>query len=135
MEDEPRMPTYEYACRTCGEQFEVVQSFTDPPRTECPACGGPLRKVFHAVGIAFKGTGFYKTDNRSSGAGSSRPTDGSKGADKTTSTGAGAGAGGGSGADKGADKSSSSGSGSSRGTGGGGGGGGTAPSSKAAASS
>jgi putative FmdB family regulatory protein len=58
------MPTYEYRCRNCGEPLEVVQSFTDPPLTECPACGGELRKVFQAVGIAFKGSGFYKTDSR-----------------------------------------------------------------------
>jgi putative FmdB family regulatory protein len=58
------MPTYEYRCRNCGEPLEVVQSFTDDPLTECPACGGELRKVFQAVGIAFKGSGFYKTDSR-----------------------------------------------------------------------
>ena len=67
------MPTYEYACRSCGDEFEVVQSFTDPPRTECTVCGGALRKVFSPVGIAFKGTGFYKTDSRSgSGTGRAR---------------------------------------------------------------
>jgi putative FmdB family regulatory protein len=58
------MPRYEYRCRNCGEPLEVVQSFTDDPLTECPACGGELRKVFQAVGIAFKGSGFYKTDSR-----------------------------------------------------------------------
>jgi putative FmdB family regulatory protein len=58
------MPTYEYRCRDCGEPLEVVQSFTDDPLTMCPACGGELRKVFQAVGIAFKGSGFYKTDSR-----------------------------------------------------------------------
>jgi putative FmdB family regulatory protein len=58
------MPTYEYRCRSCGEPLEIVQSFTDDPLTECPACGGELRKVFQAVGIAFKGSGFYKTDSR-----------------------------------------------------------------------
>ena len=59
------MPTYEYRCRECGEHLEVVQSFSDDPLTECPACTGPLRKVFNSVGIAFKGTGFYKNDSRS----------------------------------------------------------------------
>jgi putative FmdB family regulatory protein len=59
------MPTYEYACRSCGSQLEVVQSFTDDPLTTCGECGGPLRKVFSAVGISFKGSGFYKTDSRS----------------------------------------------------------------------
>jgi putative FmdB family regulatory protein len=58
------MPKYEYACKSCGEHTEVVQSFSDAPLTECPACGGPLRKVFSPPGIAFKGSGFYRTDNR-----------------------------------------------------------------------
>ena len=58
------MPTYEYACRACGEHTEVVQSFKDEPLTECPKCGGELRKVFAPIGIAFKGSGFYKTDSR-----------------------------------------------------------------------
>ena len=58
------MPTYEYACKSCGEHLEVAQSFTDEPLTQCPACGGTLRKVFGAVGISFKGDGFYKTDSR-----------------------------------------------------------------------
>jgi len=65
------MPTYEYRCKTCGEQLEVVQSFTDDPLTVCPNCEGELRKVFSPVGIAFKGSGFYKTDNRSSSSSSS----------------------------------------------------------------
>jgi putative FmdB family regulatory protein len=60
------MPTYEYACRSCGEHLEIVQSFKDDPITECPACGGSLRKVFGSVGIVFKGSGFYKTDSRPS---------------------------------------------------------------------
>lgn len=59
------MPTYEYACKQCGEHLEVVQRFADDPLTECPACQGQLRKVFSPVGITFKGSGFYKTDNRS----------------------------------------------------------------------
>ena len=58
------MPTYQYACTACGEQLEAVQSFTDAALTECPACGGALRKVFSAVGVVFKGSGFYKTDSR-----------------------------------------------------------------------
>jgi putative FmdB family regulatory protein len=60
------VPTYEYACRQCGEHLEVVQSFRDDPLTECPSCAGELRKVFGAIGIAFKGSGFYKTDSRDS---------------------------------------------------------------------
>ena len=61
------MPTYEYACKECGEHVEVVQSFKDDALTECPACGGPLRKVFAPVGIVLKGSGFYKTDSRAAG--------------------------------------------------------------------
>ena len=61
------MPTYEYRCDECGERHEVVQSFQDDPLTVCPACGGPLRKVFGAIGVVFKGSGFYKTDSRSTG--------------------------------------------------------------------
>ena len=58
------MPTYEYACKSCGQHLEVVQSFKDDALTECPNCGGELRKVFGNVGIVFKGSGFYKTDSR-----------------------------------------------------------------------
>jgi putative FmdB family regulatory protein len=61
------MPRYEYACRDCGEHLEVVQSFKDDALTECPSCKGRLRKVFTPVGITFKGSGFYKTDSRTSG--------------------------------------------------------------------
>ncbi|WP_182899804.1 FmdB family zinc ribbon protein [Microbispora sp. H10830] len=60
------MPTYQYACTACGEQLEAVQKFSDDPLTECPVCQGKLRKVFSAVGIVFKGSGFYRTDSRSS---------------------------------------------------------------------
>ena len=60
------MPTYQYACTECGEQLEVVQKFSDEPLTECPACKGRLRKVFSAVGVVFKGSGFYKNDSRAS---------------------------------------------------------------------
>ena len=76
------MPTYEYACKSCGEHLEVVQSFRDDPLTECPKCGGTLRKVFSAVGIAFKGSGFYKTDSRS---GSSSAKSGEKSETKSDS--------------------------------------------------
>lgn len=57
------MPKYEYACKSCGQRLEVTQSFSDAPLTECEACGGPLRKVFSAPAITFKGSGFYRTDN------------------------------------------------------------------------
>jgi putative FmdB family regulatory protein len=73
------MPTYEYACKSCGEHLEVVQSFKDDALTECPACGGALRKVFGNIGVTFKGSGFYKTDSRSEPrkAGAARSNDGS----------------------------------------------------------
>jgi putative FmdB family regulatory protein len=58
------VPTYQYRCTACGEDLEAVQSFSDAPLTECPACGGVLRKVFTPVGVVFKGSGFYRTDSR-----------------------------------------------------------------------
>ena len=57
------MPTYEYRCKDCGNDLEVVQAFTDDPLTECPSCGGTLKKKFGTVGISFKGSGFYKNDS------------------------------------------------------------------------
>ncbi|ASW53406.1 FmdB family zinc ribbon protein [Plantactinospora sp. KBS50] len=59
------MPTYQYVCTACGHQLEAVQSFADEPLTECPSCEGRLRKLFNSVGIVFKGSGFYRTDSRS----------------------------------------------------------------------
>ena len=67
------MPTYEYTCKGCGKHLEVVQSFNDSALTECPSCGGPLRKVFGNIGITFKGSGFYRTDNRGNGHRSAAP--------------------------------------------------------------
>ena len=81
------MPTYEYRCAKCGTHFDVYQSFSEDPLTKHPECGGKVTKVLSPAGIVLKGSGFYKTDNRS----------GSKGATK----------------DKKADSSSSSGSSSS----------------------
>ena len=66
------MPTYQYTCTECGEPLEAVQKFTDEPLAVCPACGGRLRKVFSAVGIVFKGSGFYRTDSRN-GSGAKAP--------------------------------------------------------------
>ncbi|MBS4751839.1 FmdB family transcriptional regulator [Nocardioides sp. zg-ZUI104] len=60
------MPTYQYLCTACGHAFEQVQSFSDDALTVCPECDGRLRKVFNSVGVVFKGSGFYKTDSRSS---------------------------------------------------------------------
>ncbi|MYT15239.1 putative regulatory protein, FmdB family [Streptomyces sp. SceaMP-e96] len=65
------MPTYQYQCTECGEGLEAVQKFTDDALTECPACNGRLKKVFSAVGIVFKGSGFYRNDSRGSSSSSS----------------------------------------------------------------
>jgi putative FmdB family regulatory protein len=58
------MPTYQYACTECEHAFEQFQSFSDDALTECPECAGRLRKLFNAVGVVFKGSGFYRTDSR-----------------------------------------------------------------------
>ena len=60
------MPTYQYACTECGHAFDQFQSFSDDALTECPECQGRLRKLFNAVGVVFKGSGFYRTDSRDS---------------------------------------------------------------------
>ncbi|MFH9726871.1 FmdB family zinc ribbon protein [Streptomyces sp. NPDC017254] len=65
------MPTYQYQCTECGEGLEAVQKFTDDALTECPQCEGRLKKVFSAVGIVFKGSGFYRNDSRGSSSSSS----------------------------------------------------------------
>ncbi|MGW0615511.1 FmdB family zinc ribbon protein [Streptomyces sp. NPDC002788] len=65
------MPTYQYQCTACGEGLEAVQKFTDDALTECPSCQGRLKKVFSAVGIVFKGSGFYRNDSRGSSSSSS----------------------------------------------------------------
>jgi len=75
------VPTYQYTCTECGEPLEAVQKFTDAPLAVCPACGGRLRKVFSAVGIVFKGSGFYRTDSRN---GSSATAPASKDKDKSS---------------------------------------------------
>jgi putative FmdB family regulatory protein len=68
------MPTYEYECQSCHQRVEAVQRFTDPALTVCEHCGGELRKVFSAVGVVFKGSGFYKTDSRGADKSSKPPT-------------------------------------------------------------
>ena len=80
------MPTYQYTCTECGEPLEAVQKFTDAPLTVCPACGGRLRKVFSAVGIVFKGSGFYRTDSRN-GSGATAPAASSATSDSGSSNG------------------------------------------------
>ncbi|MFL6108846.1 MAG: FmdB family zinc ribbon protein [Marmoricola sp.] len=91
------MPTYQYSCTDCGHFFEAVQSFSDDSLTVCPECEGKLRKVFNAVGVVFKGSGFYRNDSRSStstsspaasdaGSSSSPKTDTSTKTDSSTTT-------------------------------------------------
>lgn len=70
------MPTYAYACKTCGHRFDAVQSFSDPTLTECPSCGGELRKEYGSIGVTFNGSGFYRTDSRSGSTSSSTGTSG-----------------------------------------------------------
>ncbi len=65
------MPTYSYRCTDCANAFDIQQAFTDDSLTECPTCGGRLRKLFSAVGVTFNGSGFYRTDSRSSTSSSS----------------------------------------------------------------
>ncbi|MCA0178691.1 MAG: FmdB family transcriptional regulator [Actinobacteria bacterium] len=67
------MPTYAYACADCGHAFDIVQSFSDDSLTVCPQCEGRLRKQFNAVGVVFKGSGFYRTDSRSGSKSSTLP--------------------------------------------------------------
>ncbi|WP_447643551.1 FmdB family zinc ribbon protein [Nocardioides zeae] len=68
------MPTYQYACTECGHSFEQVQKFSDDALTECPECHGKLRKLFNAVGVVFKGSGFYRNDSRGKDTSSSSGT-------------------------------------------------------------
>jgi putative FmdB family regulatory protein len=81
------MPIYEYACTACGERTEARQSFTDPPLDSCPICGGSLRKLYSPVGVVFKGSGFYSTDNNKAakqGKSSESASQGSKDTSKGT---------------------------------------------------
>ena len=71
------MPTYQYSCTSCGHFFEQFQSFSEDSLTVCPECQGQLRKVFNAVGVVFKGSGFYRTDSRSSAGGDGSTKSGS----------------------------------------------------------
>ena len=83
------MPTYVYRCGKCGEQIEAFQSFSDKPLTKHAQCGGKLTKVLSAAGIVLKGSGFYKTDNRSGGKGASKEKvkeSASKGSDSSSSS-------------------------------------------------
>ncbi|MFD7685746.1 FmdB family zinc ribbon protein [Streptomyces sp. NPDC059781] len=80
------MPTYQYQCTECGEGLEAVQKFTDDALTECPNCQGRLKKVFSAVGIVFKGSGFYRNDSRGSSSSSSPASSKSSSTSSSTSS-------------------------------------------------
>ncbi|MEV7600392.1 FmdB family zinc ribbon protein [Kitasatospora sp. NPDC089797] len=105
------MPTYQYQCTECGNGLEAVQKFTDEALTTCPDCQGRLRKVFSAVGVVFKGSGFYRTDSRSSS--SSSVSSGSSAGSSTPSTSGSSGSGGSAGSTGSSNSSSSSSSSSS----------------------
>jgi putative FmdB family regulatory protein len=114
------VPTYAYACTVCDHRFDAVQSFSDDALTECPECAGRLRKVFGAVGIHFKGSGFYATDSKKSGSAAKAGSGGSgssgtAGAGEPTGAGAAASAGGGSESGSGDGSSSAGAKGSSSG--------------------
>lgn len=82
------MPTYSYACKQCGHRFDAVQSFSDAALTECPECGGEVRKQYGSIGVTFNGSGFYRTDSRSVGSNgsSSGAASGSSGGSSTSSS-------------------------------------------------
>ena len=80
------MPTYSYACTECGNRFDEVQAFSDDALTTCPKCSGKLRKLFGSVGVVFKGSGFYRTDNRESGKSSSNGSSGKSSESSSSST-------------------------------------------------
>jgi putative FmdB family regulatory protein len=82
------MPTYAYACTQCSHRFDAVQSFADAALTECPDCGGTLRKQYGQIGVTFNGSGFYRTDSRAaagSGSGGSGSSSGGSGASSPSS--------------------------------------------------
>ncbi|MDR1212737.1 MAG: zinc ribbon domain-containing protein [Propionibacteriaceae bacterium] len=81
------MPTYQYRCTECGADLEVVQRMTDAALTVCPTCQGALRKIFSPVGVLFKGSGFYATDNRGKRNDLPAKTDAAKASPKDGSTG------------------------------------------------
>jgi len=80
------VPTYQYSCTDCGHFFEAVQSFSDDSLTVCPECQGTLRKVFNAVGVVFKGSGFYRNDSRGSTSSTSPAASTSSSSESTSST-------------------------------------------------
>lgn len=115
------MPTYSYRCTECGTAFDIVQSFSDDSLTECPTCGGRLRKLYNAVGVVFKGGGFYRNDSRTDGKGAKSASSGdsssSSGGSSDSSSSTGSSSESSSSSSSTANGSSSSGSGSSTGSG------------------
>ncbi|MFI2237022.1 FmdB family zinc ribbon protein [Streptomyces chrestomyceticus] len=109
------MPTYQYQCTACGEGLEAVQKFTDDALTECPACNGRLKKVFSAVGIVFKGSGFYRNDSRGSSSSSTPASSSSSSSGSSSSSDSGSSSS--SSSSSGSESKSSAGSSSSSGTG------------------
>lgn len=79
------MPTYAYACRSCGHAFDAVQSFSDDALTVCPECGGELRKQYGSIGVTFNGSGFYRTDSRG-GSGAKNDASASSKSESSSST-------------------------------------------------
>jgi putative FmdB family regulatory protein len=81
------MPTYAYACKQCGHRFDAVQSFADPTLTECPECGGALRKEYGSIGVTFNGSGFYRTDSRAGANGSGKSSGNGSGSGSSSDSG------------------------------------------------
>jgi putative FmdB family regulatory protein len=99
------MPTYAYACKSCGHRFDAVQSFSDPTLTDCPECGGPLRKEYGSIGVTYNGSGFYRTDSR---AAATKAADAAASSSSTSSSGSSTGSStGSSGGDSGSSSASS----------------------------
>jgi putative FmdB family regulatory protein len=67
------MPTYSYKCTECDNAFDIQQAFTDDALTQCPVCGGRIRKVFNSIGVTFNGSGFYRNDSRSTASSTDAP--------------------------------------------------------------
>ncbi len=86
------MPTYAYRCTACMNSFDIQQAFSDSSLTVCPACGGPLRKVFGSIGVSFTGSGFYRTDSRATVGAGSGASDSGSGSTPTSGSGSESGA-------------------------------------------
>ncbi|QEV99461.1 FmdB family transcriptional regulator [Microbacterium caowuchunii] len=80
------MPTYAYACKSCGHRFDAVQSFSEPTLTECPQCSGVLRKEYGSIGVTFNGSGFYRTDSRSATTSSEKSSSANSGGGESSSS-------------------------------------------------